>query len=167
MFNSLPIPRCRAAAAGSKAVVVCYEDLHPALFTIEDAIAADSYFDWSGHDAIIDGDVDAAFAMEGVQVCLRVSLHLCLCLCKRAYLCRLVHAGVGGHRPVWRTRAFLPRVPRVPVCARGGFGVYTSHIFHTSARSMEYLDRVLGLIRSVGRRYTAARRWLPQRWACP
>jgi xanthine dehydrogenase/oxidase len=46
------------AEAGARAVIVQYEDL-PAIFTIEEAIAKESYFDH--YKYIKNGDVDGAF----------------------------------------------------------------------------------------------------------
>lgn len=58
-----------AARAGAKLVKCTYEDL-PAILSIEDAIAAKSFFDvpgLTGH-ALARGDVDAAFVAAGVRV---------------------------------------------------------------------------------------------------
>jgi xanthine dehydrogenase molybdopterin-binding subunit B len=57
---------CRIALAAAKLVVVTYEDLPGSCFTIEDAIANNSYLPYT--NKIIEGDVDAALSAEGVNV---------------------------------------------------------------------------------------------------
>ena len=51
-------PLARLAA---KAVMVTYEDL-PAVISIEDAIAADSYYEQYHGDSLVSGDLEAGFA---------------------------------------------------------------------------------------------------------
>ncbi len=56
--------------AGAKAVIVAYEDILPASFTIDDAIANGSFFTYDR--SIINGDVDSALAQDGVQASLQL-----------------------------------------------------------------------------------------------
>ena len=61
-----PVFSCRVALAASKAVAVTYESLGRPVLDIDDAIELSSYLNYSSK--IIDGDVEAAMAAEGVKV---------------------------------------------------------------------------------------------------
>jgi hypothetical protein len=81
-------PLARRAA---KAVKVMYEDL-PAVISIEDAIAADSYYEKYHGDSLVSGDLEAGFAGARGLGLFNNSKYIVYhnCLCKGVTLMMLV-----------------------------------------------------------------------------